>query len=70
MGDHKGESPKNNEEEAFYMLAHCFKCAVCKKFINRNKKKQVMGMFTWKLIPVCPDCFAVLGLEVTHRVGA
>jgi len=70
MREHKAESAKIDEESAYHMMSHCFRCAVCKKYINRNKRKLVMGVFTWKTQTVCPICFAALGLEVTSRIGA
>jgi len=70
MVRHTNNTAENDELDAFLIMKHTFKCACCKKYINTNKKKHVIGMFTWKKMPVCPPCFAVLGLEVQTMVGA
>ncbi len=70
MARHTQQTPEEYEIDALLVMKHTFKCACCKKYTNRNKRKTVIGMFTWKKMPVCRNCFAVLGLEVTQKVGA
>lgn len=53
MDDH----PDHNEPYAELILAHIFRCKVCKQVRNKNRRRLLTGIGTWKNIMCCDECY-------------